>query len=346
MATALLAGGGRLWNMYGPTETTIWSSVNEIKAASEITIGPPLANTQFYVLDSNREPIPAGVTGELFIGGDGVAHGYFKRPDLTAAAFTDDSFRPGSRMYKTGDLVRQLPDGRIQYQRRADHQIKLRGFRIELEEIERAIVDAGPIAKAIVSLKSDQSNDPRLVAYIQAKPDATVDTEQLRTALLSRLPEYMVPAYWLVLTEFPLTSNRKIDRKALPEPEWSKATRHKQYLAPVTPMQQKMAAIWSEVMRIDQIGIEDSLIELGADSLKIFQISARCNRSGIKVTAKQLMVLKTISAVCSDIEQGTGTDEKSSARPVVRVSREKYRVQMPPIDPAHVAITTEVQTIQ
>ncbi len=342
-ATQLLEGGGRLWNMYGPTETTIWSSVNEIKPGSEVLIGPPLPNTQFYVLDSNREPVPTGVTGELFIGGDGVARGYYKRPDLTAAVFTESPFRPGSRMYKTGDLVRQHSDGRIQYLRRADHQIKLRGFRIELEEIERAIVDAGPVAKAIVALKLDQSQDPRLVAYLQAESGASLDPEALRTTLLSRLPEYMVPAYWLELKEFPLTSNRKIDRKALPEPEWSKATRHNEYLAPSTPMQQKMAAIWSEVMRIDQIGIEDNLLELGADSLKIFQISARCNRSGIKVTAKQLMVLKTISAICADLEKFSGTDEKSVAAPVVRVSRDKYRVQLPSLDPGPAAVTAEVQ---
>ncbi|HWZ12245.1 MAG TPA: amino acid adenylation domain-containing protein [Acidobacteriaceae bacterium] len=346
MATRLLGGGGRLWNMYGPTETTIWSSVNEIKSGSEILIGPPLANTQFYVLDSSRGPVPAGVTGELFIAGEGVARGYYKRPELTAASFTADPFRPGSRMYKTGDLVRQHEDGRIQYLRRADHQIKLRGFRIELEEIERAIIDAGPVAKAIVALKMDQSQDPRLVAYIQANPGAAVDTEDLRTILLSRLPEYMVPPYWLTLDQFPLTANRKIDRKALPEPEWSKATRHKQYLAPSTPMQQKMAAIWSEVMRIEQIGIEDSLLELGADSLKIFQISARSNRSGLKVSAKQLMVLKTINAICADLEKTSDATEKSIAGPVMRVSRDKYRVPLPASDVVQAAVAREVQTIQ
>ena len=341
MATRLLAGGGRLWNMYGPTETTIWSSVNEIKPGGAVLIGPPMANTRFYVLDLNREPVPVGVTGELFIGGDGVARGYYKRPDLTEMAFMEDPFRRGARMYKTGDLVRQHSDGRIQYLRRSDHQIKLRGFRIELGEIESAIVDTGAVSQAVVALKIDQAQDPRLVAYICPKPGVTIDTEELRATLLAKVPEYMVPAYWLQVDEFPMTANRKVDRKALPEPEWTKVTRHKQYQAPATPLQQKMAAIWTEVLRIDQIGIDDSLLELGADSLKIFQIAARSNRSGVKVSAKQLMVLKTISTISAELEKTSQADETRASGPIVRVSRDKYRVQVQPVN-----ITQEVQTPQ
>ena len=234
-------------------------------------------------------------------------------------------------MYRTGDLVRQLENGRIQYLRRADHQIKLRGFRIELEEIERAIVESGLVEMAVVALKLDQTRDARLVAYLKAPAEAAaVDTEQLRELLLQRLPEYMVPSYFMVMEDFPLTANLKIDRKSLPNPAWSNVGRRKDYVAPKTASEKLLAGVWSEVLGIEHIGVNDSLLELGADSLKMFQIAARATRKGLRVSAKQLMKLRTISAITADLNRTVASDNRGSeVAPVVRVSRDKYRVRVP-----------------
>jgi aryl carrier-like protein len=211
--------------------------------------------------------------------------------------------------------------------RRADYQIKLRGFRIELEEIEGAIVEADPVEQAVVAVKLDGAREPRLVAYLKVKAAHALDIPELRDSLLRRLPEYMVPSYFLAVDEFPLTSNRKIDRRVLPDPEWSAAVRSSDYLAPQTATEKLLAAIWSEVLGIEQIGVNDNLLELGADSLKMFQIAARAGRKGLRVSASQLMKLRTITAIAEDLARPTDRAKPVSATgPVVRVSREKYRV--------------------
>lgn len=329
MADRLLSGGGRLWNMYGPTETTIWSAVNEVSRNSgPITIGPPLANTQFYVLDGNMQPVPPGSSGELFIGGDGVARGYHRQIELTEAKFLPDPFRHrmGARIYRTGDLVRLQNDGRLQYLRRADQQIKLRGFRVEIGEVEQAIMEFETIDQTAVLLKTDSAGDQRLVAYLTMRNGEKPESDKLREALLLRLPEYMMPSHFHFLARFPLTSSRKIDRHRLPEPDWSRVLRSNSYLAPSTPRQKQMATIWADVLGIRDIGINDSLIELGADSLKMFQISARANHSHLRVTTKQLMQLRTIACVCEDIEK-VETSMSLAGNPVVtRVPRDKYRI--------------------
>jgi amino acid adenylation domain-containing protein len=329
MANRLLLGGGRLWNMYGPTETTIWSSVNEVpRDSSSITIGPPLANTQFYVLDGNMQPVPVGSSGELFVGGDGVARGYHHQIELTNTKFLPDPFRHemGGRIYRTGDLVRLQDDGRLQYLRRADQQIKLRGFRIEIGEIEHAIMALETIEQAAVLLKTDLSGDQRLVAYLTARVGDELESNQLRAALRLRLPEYMIPSHFHLLPEFPLTPNRKIDRKRLPEPNWPTMLRSDSYVAPSTPKQKQMAVIWADVLGIRNIGVNDSLIELGADSLKMFQISARAIRCQLPVTVKQLMQLRTIACICDDIEKSLTSMSTASDLVVTRAPREPYRI--------------------
>lgn len=328
MADRLLSGGGRLWNMYGPTETTIWSAISEVLPDHEpIAIGAPLANTQFYVLDERLRPVPPGAVGELYIGGDGLARGYYNNPETTAAKFLPDPFRSveGARIYRTGDLVRQSVEGKMHFLRRSDHQIKLRGFRIELGEIEKAIeADAG-VRESVVMLQQNSSGDPTLVAYLIPNEKTAFDLEKLRWALYVKLPEYMVPSWFISLEKFPLTANGKIDRKALPLPEWGTVTRHTTSVAPFTKTQALLAQIWSEVLGIPDIGIDDALLSLGADSLRIFQIASRCNRAGLPVTARQLMKLKTIRSIESDLQAAVQPGNRGMG-PILKVSREKYSV--------------------
>ena len=327
LANRLLSGGGRLWNMYGPTETTIWSSISEVLPGdAPILIGRPIANTQFYVLDEQMQPVPPGVAGELYIGGDGLARGYYNNPEVTAVRFPRNPFAgdPHVRIYKTGDLVRQSIDGGIEFLRRTDHQIKLRGFRIELGEVERAIASCVSSQQVAVMLRTTPSGDPTLVAYLIPQDPSEFDAEALRAALFLRLPEYMVPTWFIPLPAFPLTANGKVDRKNLPLPEWQTVTRKSEIVAPSTPTQRLLAEIWSEVLGIQEIGIDDSLLALGADSLRIFQIASRCNRRGLPVTARQLMKLKTIRAIESELETAPSSGNLAGMGPIRKAPRNQY----------------------
>jgi acyl-coenzyme A synthetase/AMP-(fatty) acid ligase/aryl carrier-like protein len=330
LADRLLSGGGRLWNMYGPTETTIWSSVNEVaKDDAPILIGPPLANSQFYVLDRNLQQVPAGSTGELFIGGDGVARGYHRQTEQTRERFLPDPFHPapGARIYRTGDLVRLRTDGRMQYLGRTDQQIKLRGFRIEIEEVERAIVGLGGVDQATVQLKADSAGDQRLIAYLVAKDRGGLSSNDLRQALLQTLPDYMVPSHFQLIDKLPLTSNYKIDRNALPDPDWFTVIRRKEKVAPETATQRQMAMICQDVLGIQEVGIDESLIDLGADSLKMFQIKARANQHQLRVTMKQLIRLRTIASICEDIDKTAASAGcVHTPAPLTRGPRDMYRI--------------------
>src|ERR1035441_51252 len=214
-----------MYNMYGPTETTIWSTTFQITVDSDsIPIGKPIVNTQVYVLDSGLQPVAAGGVGDLYIGGDGVVRGYWRRPDLTAERFLSDPFQPGNRMYRTGDIARFLPDGSLEFLGRADFQVKLRGFRIKIGEIEAALENQAGVAQAVAvasefkSRIQTQIEDKRLIAYFVPKPGAKLEIAELRVALAATLPEYMVPSNFVLLDSFPLTANGKIDRNALPKP--------------------------------------------------------------------------------------------------------------------------------
>ena len=227
-----------VWNMYGPTETTIWSATSRMTQQSgPVYVGPPIDNTEFYVLDAHKQLVPTGVAGELYIGGAGVAKGYFQRPDLTADRFISHTFSAatGARLYRTGDLVRRLTTGEFDFLGRADGQIKLRGFRIELGEIETALSKAPGVNQAVVMLREDTPGDKRLVAYLVPSNGSTPVAADLRTHLLSKLPDYMVPAAFISLSSFPLTANAKIDRRALPVPDWAPAANGANYVAPRTP---------------------------------------------------------------------------------------------------------------
>jgi amino acid adenylation domain-containing protein len=269
LAEQLLPRCRQLWNMYGPTETTIWSSIYRVTDVnwSAAPIGRPIANTQMYVLDKHLQPVPAGVIGELYIGGDGVAQGYWRRPELTAERFIPDPFRAntGARLYRTGDQVRYLRNGNIQYLGRLDTQVKVRGYRIELGEIESVLATHPTVEQAAVVVREDSPGDPRLVAYLVLKPGESSTVAEWRTHLKASLPEYMVPSSFVCLDQFPLTPNRKIDRRALPRPESN--TEPSEATSARDELEALLLSIWKRVLGVASVGITDNFFELGGHSL-------------------------------------------------------------------------------
>ncbi|TAJ27355.1 MAG: amino acid adenylation domain-containing protein [Reyranella sp.] len=295
----LMAGGGRLWNLYGPTETTIYSSGREmLPGETEVTIGRPLANQQLYVLDDRDQIAPPGSLGHLFIGGAGLAAGYFDRSDLTAAAFRTIALagRAPQRLYRTGDLARLLPTAEFELHGRVDHQVKLRGFRIELEEIEAVLRQAPDVRDATVLLRADIGPDPALVGYVTGAARAA----ELSAFLAARLPAYMVPSRWVTLDALPLTTSGKIDRNALPSPAPTAAVPTGGL--PRTPLEGRIAAVWATVIGLPAIGVHDPLFSLGADSLQVFRIAAQLDREGIAIGARELMKNPTVAALAELLE--------------------------------------------
>jgi natural product biosynthesis luciferase-like monooxygenase protein len=261
----------QITNMYGPTETTIWSTTGPAEETpGPCPIGTPIANTQTYVLDPAMQPVPVGQPGELWIGGEGVTRGYLGRADLTADRFRPNPFRQGGRIYGTGDLVRWRADGRLDFIGRADGQVKLRGYRIELGEIEAALEGCAGVDEAVVLLREDTPNDPRLVAYLRGTaPEATI-----RDHLARHLPAHMIPAHLVTLDAFPLTPNRKVDRRALPAPAQVRAPRPASAPAatpPSTSLEREIAAIWARILGVSEIGAQDSFFDLGGHSLLAVQ---------------------------------------------------------------------------
>ncbi len=299
--------GGRILNMYGPTETTIWSSVEEVTQPEAVqNIGRPLANQQMYVLDEAQQPVPPGVEGELWIGGDGVTRGYWQRDDLTAERFRPDPFVAadraapwGARMYRTGDLVRWRADGRLDYIGRTDFQVKLRGYRLELGEIE-AVLEAQPgVTQAVVLAREDTPGDLRLVAYLTGTASETA----LRPALAALLPEHMVPAHFVRLDQFPLTPNRKIDRKALPAPA---APANEAFVAPETGIEAQLAAIWQKVLGVPKVGSRDNFFALGGHSLLAVQAhrEIRDTLGLTKLSITDIFRFPVLSALARHLDDG------------------------------------------
>jgi amino acid adenylation domain-containing protein len=282
LARELLARAGQVWNLYGPTETTIWSTLCEVTqeeaGRAVVPIGRPIANTQAYVLDERRQPAPVGVPGELYIGGAGLARGYLNGPGLTAERFVDDPFGPaGSRLYRTGDRVRWLADGELEYLGRADTQVKVRGYRIELGEVEAALREQPGVREAAVVVREDAPGDKRLVAYVVAEggAGAAPAAAGLRAALREKLPEYMVPGAFVALEALPLTPNGKVDRRALPAPERGQPEGGEGYVAPRTAVEQVLAAIWAKVLGVGRVGVHDNFFDLGGHSLLATQVISR-----------------------------------------------------------------------
>jgi aspartate racemase len=273
-------GNHRLINGYGPTENTTFTACHVMTAASRIgrsvPIGVPISNTQVYILDRHMQPVPVGVCGELYIGGDGLAREYLNRPALTAERFISHPFsdEPGARLYKTGDTVCYLQDGSIEFLGRVDHQVKIRGFRVELGEIEATLAQHPAVKETVVLCREDQPGDKRLVAYMVGA-DVTFSADDLRNFLRKRLPEYMVPAAFVVLDALPLTPIGKIDRKALPVLDGTRPEMDIDFIPPRTGTEQSIAAIWRELLQIEDIGIYDDFFELGGHSLLATQVMSR-----------------------------------------------------------------------
>jgi len=272
LAEQLLPKCQTLWNMYGPTETTIWSAVQEVRGDG-VLVGHPIANTQFYVVDSHLQPVPVGLPGELLIGGDGLARGYFNRPEFTSEKFIPDPFKANGncRLYRTGDLVRYRPDGLLEFLGRIDHQVKIRGFRIELGEIETALKRDARVQQAVVVVREDTPDDKRLVAYFVPSDERPPDISDLRNLLKLHLPDYMVPSDFVALRELPLTPNGKIDRKALRPPERTRAPEI-EYVAPRDAFEKYLCEAWAGVLGVDRVGIRDNFFDLGGHSLLAVQL--------------------------------------------------------------------------
>ncbi|WP_218081857.1 non-ribosomal peptide synthetase [Anthocerotibacter panamensis] len=265
LAEQLLARGSALWNLYGPTETTIWSSIQRVTPGT-VTLGHPLPNTQVYVLDPQLQPVPVGIAGEVYIGGFGLARGYLKRPDLTAERFIPDPFTPKARLYKTGDRARYRADSSLEYLGRLDFQVKIRGFRIELGEVEAVLAQHPHLTASVVVATEDH-----LVAYFVAT--VALPASELRTFLKTQLPDYMIPSIFVPLEALPLTPNGKVDRKALPAPELGRIDAS--FVAPQTPVEQILAEIWAEILKRPEVGLQDDFFALGGHSLLATQVVSR-----------------------------------------------------------------------
>ncbi len=323
LADKLLPLCRELWNLYGPTETTIWSTVHRVThGQGPVPIGHPIANTDVHILDQQSRPVPNGHTGELFIGGEGLARGYWNRPELTAERFVAHPFVPGARLYRTGDLAKGLPDGALEHLGRVDFQVKVRGFRIELGEIEAALERHASVRQAIVLAREDVPGDKRLVAYVLAAKGQAPVARELRAKLAKDLPEYMVPAMYVVMEAFPLTPNGKVDRKAFPPPVAERLALSENYAAPSDDVQSRLAAIWAEVLRVDTVGIHDDFFELGGDSLKVAQVATRIRASfGVELPLRTVFEQRTIAKLAPALAALDGTALQASELPLTAVKR-------------------------
>ena len=326
LADQVLSRVSALWNLYGPTETTIWSAVCRVGATpASVSIGRPIANTQMYILDSHFNPAPVGVAGELHIGGDGLARGYVNHPEVTAERFLPNPFsgRQGDRLYRTGDLARYRPDGSIEWLRRVDHQIKLRGFRIELGEIEAVIRSHPGVLETVVVLREDELGDPRVVAYILPADGTTAAAEAdravllvpaLRRVLAARLPKHMIPSAFVLIDALPLTANGKINRRALPAPDDARPSLASRYEAPRNDAERILAAIWADVLKLEQIGVLDSFFELGGHSLRAMQVISRVREHfGLELPLRILFEHPTVAELAAALAGFEKTDANSSA---------------------------------
>ncbi|MFD4909223.1 amino acid adenylation domain-containing protein, partial [Kitasatospora purpeofusca] len=297
----------RLVNVYGPTETTIWSTYWEIPAnAAAVSIGHPLANTGTYVLTEDLRRVPDGVTGQLHIDGHGLAHGYLGRPGLTADTFVPNPYGPaGSRLYRTGDLARVLPDGTLECLGRIDSQVKIRGYRIELGEIEAVLTAHPGVREAVVTVRETDAGEKSLVGYlVPTSGGAAPEPSELRAHLATDLPEYMVPAAFVTIERVPLTNSGKVDHRALPAPDLA-AFAAERYVAPRTPVEERLAAVWSEVLELPQVSVEDSFFELGGDSIRAVRLVGALREAGYDVSIPDVFEHRTIATLATRLDGRT-----------------------------------------
>jgi amino acid adenylation domain-containing protein/non-ribosomal peptide synthase protein (TIGR01720 family) len=296
LADLLVERSAVLWNLYGPTETTIWSVLSQVGRGKAVSIGRPIADTQLYLLDRSLRPVPVGVVGDLYLAGAGLARGYLGEPIMTAERFIPHPFaaRLGDRLYRTGDLARFNADGTLQFLGRVDAQVKVRGFRIELGEIEAALRRHPAVRQATATVR-DGGSGPHVVAYLVPEPSFTQRaqvSEELRGFLLRTLPDYMIPSFFVVLEALPLTPNGKVDHRALPAPDLERPAGN---AAPRTPVEARLARVWADVLRLDRVGIHDNFFALGGDSILTIQIVSRARQAGIHLTPKEVFQHQTIA---------------------------------------------------
>jgi len=321
----------QVFNLYGPSEATTYSTFtlcvprrgeNE-KVYPSPSIGRPIANTQIYILNSHLQPVPIGVPGELYIGGDGLARSYLNRQNLTEEKFIPNSFLnskfkiqnfQGDRLYKTGDLARYLPDGNIEFLGRSDNQVKIRGFRIELGEVESTLSQYPTVQQCVVTARVDGGSDKRLVAYIVSNQQQKPTTDELRRFLKQKLPDYMVPSAFVFLDTLPLTPNGKIDRRTLPAPDFSRLGLEATFIAPGTPTERQIADIWTQLLKLEQIGIHDNFFELGGHSLLATQVISRLRQAfGIELRLQTLFEAPTLGELSERLETICWASQQSQA---------------------------------
>jgi amino acid adenylation domain-containing protein len=318
LAQALLERCAELWNMYGPTETTIWSAIHRVTSADgPIPCGRPIANTQLFVLDRHRNLVPPGIIGELYIGGSGLAHGYLRRPELTQERFVESPFEPNARLYRTGDLSRWLLDGTVECLGRNDNQVKIRGFRIELGEIEAVLGRHETVSQCVVVAREQTPNEKVLVAYIEPRPGLAPDINDLRTRLRRELPDYMLPSAIVLIDKLPLTPNGKIDRKALPLPAEQYVEIQGEFVPPQDPLERALARIWARILRVKRVGLRDNFFELGGHSLAAVRMLSEVQKvTGRTLPLATLFQATTVEALAELIRREGWTPSWSSLVPI------------------------------
>jgi thioesterase domain-containing protein len=303
--------GNRLINGYGPTENTTFTCCHQVKSGGNrsIPIGRPLANTQVYVLDANYQPVPIGARGELYVGGDGLARGYLNRPDQTAEKFIPNKFSrsPGARLYRTGDVVRYLPNGELEFIGRVDQQLKLRGFRIEPAEIEFVMAQHPSVSETAVITVLDHGGDKLLAAYVVMTKGAKVDAADLRSFLRNKIPEYMIPATFVFMDALPLTNNGKVDRRALPPINMATLTNAEQFVAPRNSTERALSEIWVRALHLERVGVFDNFFEVGGNSLTATRVMSRvCSMLNVELPLRALFESPTIAEFAEVVQRAAG----------------------------------------
>ncbi|HEY0513602.1 MAG TPA: amino acid adenylation domain-containing protein [Thermoanaerobaculia bacterium] len=335
--------GVPLLNIFGLTETTVTSSLHRVRLEGtdedlEPPIGRPMANTTYYVLDRRGRPTPVGVPGELWIGGEGLARGYHRRPDLTAERFLPDPFggAPGARLYRTGDLARHRPDGDVDHLGRVDHQVKVRGFRVELQEIESHLAALSEVRDAAVVAQPGPGGN-RLIAYVVPRDGQGIDAAGLRRTLGDRLPAHMVPALFVTLDAMPWTASGKVDRRALPEPEPAVLDAHRPFEPPRTPAERTLADLWRQILRVQRVGLADRFFELGGDSILALQVLARARRAGLALSPRRVLEDPPLSELAEGaealiVEPATASPE---AGEIPLTPSQRWLLELAAVDPHH-----------
>lgn len=327
----LSAGAKEVWNLYGPTETTIWSAVESIQSTrSRITIGKPIANTVLHILDNSGDLAPTGEVGELYIGGEGLARGYLRRPALTAEKFVPSSHgaRPGERLYRTGDRTRRFADGAIEYLGRSDNQVKIRGYRIELGEIEAVLSRHPAIRQAVVVVNEPGPSDKRLVAYIVPDRSQSLKLDEIRASVKSSLPDYMSPHTFVLLDRLPLTPNGKVDRKGLPQP----GEIERDIMPARTLAEQVLTDIWKETLGVPSVSLHDNFFEIGGDSILSVQVIARANQAGLQILPMQIFqhpTLQQLAAAATVVGLRKSGDNPTGPAPLTPIQQWFFERSLP-----------------